>query len=93
MHTTEEPEEPGTRATNYSPGLTSEDLDYLDSLVALDCRSTSISVQEEGLWRCRSLSEDTHTHVVGIRIARLRAYWSATGRELHRLSEVKRSVV
>ena len=33
------------------------------------------------------------THVVGIRIARLRAHWSATGRELHRLSEIKRSVV
>ena len=33
------------------------------------------------------------THVVGIHIARLRAYWSATGRELNRLKEIKRSVV
>ena len=32
------------------------------------------------------------THVVGIRTARLRAYWSATGRELKRLKEIKRSV-
>ena len=33
------------------------------------------------------------THVVGIRIARLRTYWSDTGRELNRLKEIKRSVV
>ena len=33
------------------------------------------------------------THVVGVRIARLRAYWSATSRELNRLKEIKRSVV
>ena len=35
---------------------------------------------------------NSETHVVGIRIARLRAYWSATGRELKRLKEIKRSV-
>ena len=34
-----------------------------------------------------------NTHVVGVRIARLRRYWSATGRELNRLKEIKRSVV
>ena len=34
-----------------------------------------------------------NTHVVGGRIASLRAYWSATGRELKRMKEIKRSVV
>ena len=33
------------------------------------------------------------TDAVGVRIARLRTYWSATGRELNRLKEIKRSVV
>ena len=32
------------------------------------------------------------THAVGVRIARLRTSWSATGRELNRLKEIKRSV-
>ena len=33
------------------------------------------------------------THAVGGRIARLRTYWSDTGRELNRLGKIKRSVV
>ena len=33
-----------------------------------------------------------NTHVVGDRIARLRTYWSTTGRELKRLKEIKRSI-
>ena len=93
MHTAEGPEEPEEEP---EPPIFLRDLPLdLDPLVALDCRSNSISVREEGLWRYRSLSEETHTHVVGFRIAVLRAHWSATGRELHRnsVSEIKRSVV
>ena len=33
-----------------------------------------------------------NTHVVGVRIVRLRRYRSATGRELNRLKEIKKSV-
>ena len=33
------------------------------------------------------------THAVGVRIARLRTYWSDTGRELNRLKQIKRSAV
>ena len=32
-------------------------------------------------------------HVVGVRMARLRTYWSEKGRELNRLREIKKSVV
>ena len=32
------------------------------------------------------------THAVGVRVARLRTYWSDTGRELNRLKEIKRSL-
>ena len=35
---------------------------------------------------------NSETHGVGICITRLRAYWSATGRELKRLKAIKRSV-
>ena len=46
MHTAEEPEEEPKEVTT-TPRVALEDLDYLDPLVALGCRSPPISVQEK----------------------------------------------
>ena len=60
MHTEEAPEETPEEVIFVSR-VTSEDLDYLDALVALGRQGPSVSTQEEGLWSCWGLPEERDT--------------------------------
>ena len=60
--------------------------------MALDRQGTSFSTQEK-VFGVVGAYLKKETHVVGVRIARLRTDWSARGRELKVLDKIKQSVV